>query len=250
MAQQKNNKRLLIIDIESYIYKACGACRELAEITPFVYQEIFKLENGIDFINDTIKDLKVTLNADDYVLVLGSDTNFRKEINPDYKAQRGSKPLLYPLLRDYVLSTHPYVILDGLEADDVARIICEDKVNYDSKEKIIVSIDKDFYTVPCKFYRDINNCRQVIQISKEEANYNLMEQVITGDSADNYSGIPGWGKSKAKRWLNEKKRTWADVKELYKENGLTEEDYKINKRMAQLVGYYEYDFEKGEVIDD
>ena len=136
----------------------------------------------------------------------------------------------------------------GLEADDTARIINEDKVTYDFGEKIIVSIDKDFYSIPCKFYRDLPDYRTVIEVSKEQANYNLMKQVIMGDSADNYSGIPGWGKAKTTKWLNEKPRTWGDVLKLYQENGLSGSDYAMNKTMAELVGYYQYDFEKGEVL--
>lgn len=248
MARQKNNKKLLIIDIESYIYKACSCCRELAEVSLFVYQELFKLENGIDYIDKTIKDLSSTLKADDIVLVLGHETNFRKTVNPDYKGNRTNKPLLYPLLREYVEQKYPCECLIGLEADDTARIINEDKVTYDFGEKIIVSIDKDFYSIPCKFYRDLPDYRTVIEVSKEQANYNLMKQVIMGDSADNYSGIPGWGKAKTTRWLNEKPRNWSDVLKLYQENGLSGSDYAMNKTMAELVGYYQYDFEKGEVL--
>ena len=248
MPRKVNNKRLLIIDIESYLYKACAACKELAEISPFVYQELYKLENGIDYLDKAIKELMDILKADEFVLVLSHETNFRKTVYPEYKANRKGKPLMYPMLREYVTHKYPYECLIGLEADDVARIVNEDKINYDFGDKIIVSIDKDFYTIPCKFYRDLPDHRSVVNVDKEQAKYNLMMQTIMGDKTDNYTGIPGWGKSKTLRWLNEKPRGWADVLELYQQNGLTGTEYALNKTMAELVGYYQYDFEKGEVL--
>ena len=58
--------KLIILDVESYLYKASHACKELKEIKDFVYQEQYNLKTGIDFIDNTVKRLKNKLKAQDY----------------------------------------------------------------------------------------------------------------------------------------------------------------------------------------
>lgn len=245
-------KRLLIIDIESYIYKASVLCNKLREIDNLVYQEVYDLNDAIDYIDTQIRRLERKLKATDVVLALGdTEGNFRKKIFPQYKGNRTKpKPLMYDMVCSYVVSKYDYVSLKNLEADDVCRIIYEDNKEFNFEDKVIVSIDKDFFGVPCKFYRDLpdDKDKTIITISKEQAEFNLMKQTITGDSADNYKGIPLWGEARATKWLEEKPRTWADVLELFLANDLSAEDYAMNKTMATLVGFKQYDFEKGEVI--
>lgn len=243
--------RLIILDIESYLYKASIACRECVEVKEFIYQEQYDLRKGIDYIDGTVKRLKNKLKAQDVVMVIGDgEKNFRKELYPQYKGNRTQpKPLMYELVLDYVVNKYNVVTLPTLEADDVARIIYEDKKNFPYTEKVIVSIDKDFYTIPdVNFLRDLKDDAIVEFIPKANAEYNLMEQVIMGDATDGYSGIPGYGASKTKKFLNEKERGWVDVLELYQANGLTGEDYVANKYCAKLVGLDNYDLEKGKVI--
>lgn len=241
--------KLIILDVESYLYKASHSCRVLQELEQFVYQEVYDLRNGIDFINNTVKRLKNKLKAQEVVMVIGDSKNFRKELYPSYKGNRTQpKPLMYELLLDYILNKYDVVSLPTLEADDVARIVYEDKKNYNFTEKVIVSIDKDFYTIPeVNFLRDLNEDAVVEYISRETAEYNLMLQTIMGDATDGYKGIPLWGRSKTKEWLDKQPRLWADVLELFQANGLTGEDYVMNKTCAKLIGIKNYDFEKGQV---
>lgn len=243
--------RLIILDIESYLYKASIACRECVEVKEFIYQEQYDLRKGIDYIDGTVKRLKNKLKAQDVVMVIGDgERNFRKELYPQYKGNRTQpKPLMYELVLDYIVSKYNVVTLPTLEADDVARIVYEDNQNFNYKDKVIVSIDKDFYTVPdVNFLRDLNEDAIVEFIPASTAEYNLMLQTIMGDSVDGYNGIPGYGTTKAKKFLDEKPRIWADVLALYQANGLSGEDYVANKYCAKLVGLENYDLEKGKVI--
>lgn len=242
--------KLIILDVESYLYKASYACKELQEVEEFIFQERYNLKTGIDYINGVVKRLKNKLKAQEIVMVIGDgERNFRKELYPNYKGNRTQpKPLMYDMLLDYIINKYEVVSLDTLEADDVARIVYEDSKNYKFTEKVIVSIDKDFYTVPeVNFLRDLNDDAVVEYINKETAEYNLMMQTIMGDQTDGYKGIPLWGKSKTKEWLDKQPRLWADVLELFQANGLTGEDYVANKFCAKLVGLKNYDFEKGKV---
>ena len=251
--KSKKEGRLMIWDIESYIWKAASACKTLEEVKPFVYQELYKLGNGIDYLKQKQKELEETIKATDFVVALGGEGNFRREMNPDYKSNREDtqRPLMYSLLKDWVVNNFPCVSLKSLEADDTCRIIYEDNVNYGGfKDKVIVSIDKDFYTIPdCWFYRDIPRERTLKFVDKTQADFNLKLQVIMGDKADGYYGIPGWGKAKATDWLTEQRRTWGDVWELFKANGLTSQDYTINKTMAKLIGYDNYLIDEERIVN-
>ena len=243
--------KLIILDVESYLYKASYACKELYEVKDFIYQERYNLKTGIDFIDNTVKRLKNKLKAQEVVMVIGDgEKNFRKELYPNYKGNRTQpKPLMYEMLLDYIVNKYNVVTLSTLEADDVARIVYEDNKEFNFTEKVIVSIDKDFYTIPeVNFLRDTSEDAIVEYITKDVAEYNLMLQTIMGDQTDGYKGIPLWGRNKTKEWLDKQPRLWADVLELYKANGLTGEDYIANKYCAKLVGLKNYDLEKGQVI--
>lgn len=245
--------KLIILDVESYIHKASHSCKEVREIEDFVYQEVLNLKNGINYIENLVKRLKNKLKAQEIVMCVGDNANnFRKELFPSYKGNRTqAKPPMYDMLLDWIISKYEVVTLPTLEADDVCRIVYEDKVNYPFEEKVIVSIDKDFYTVPnVEFLRDLKEDSIVEFINADTADYNLKLQVIMGDSTDGYYGIPNWGKTKAQNFLREKERTWADVLELYKANGLDINDYTMNKFCAKLVGIKNYDFEKMEVLNN
>ena len=128
------------------------------------------------------------------------------------------------------------------------RIIYEDDNFFGGYDKVIVSIDKDFYSVPCTFYRDLpTNTEGAVVVSKEEADYNLMKQIIMGDTADNYKGITGYGEKKTETFLSEGKKTLADVCELFRKEGLTGSEYVKNKVCATIVGIKQYNFTTGEV---
>ena len=162
--------KLIILDVESYLYKASHACRELKEVKDFIYQEQYNLKLGIDFIDNTVKRLKNKLKAQAIVMVIGDgERNFRKELYPSYKGNRTQpKPLMYEMLLDYVVNKFDVVTLPTLEADDVARIVYEDNDTFKYSEKVIVSIDKDFYTIPeVNFLRDLNDDAIVEYINVE-----------------------------------------------------------------------------------
>lgn len=235
----------MIWDIESYIFKACFACRRPDEIKKNIYVEAYSLEDAIDYIDNSCKRLKKVTGATDVVCVLGdSENNFRKLVDPSYKIHRKPKPLMYDLVLNYVTTKYDCEKLANIEADDTARIIYEDDKVFNC-EKVIVSIDKDFKSFPCKLFRDVDENSKIEEITPEIAELCLMKQVIMGDSADGYKGIPGFGEAKTDKWLSEAVRTWKDVRELYTSNGCTPGDFIRNRRLATLVGITSYNFEEG-----
>lgn len=243
---------LLIIDIESYLYRGAIACEtfQQCKTDPYIYGQYYDLRKGITYIQDTIKRFQDTLLVNDYVIVLGDQAhNFRKDILPSYKANRKEKdkPPMLDIIRRWLEDNYKdkIVCLQNLEGDDTARIIYEDNNMYPTR-KIIVGIDKDFLTVPCDYFRDLNGATQPKFITVPEARQNLMKQIITGDVADNYKGLPDKGQAFADKFVDEN-TMWEDIKQAFVSNGSTVEDYVKQRRVATLVGLKQYNFETGEV---
>lgn len=239
--------RLLIVDCESYLYKSITAAKIVHQdnLHKNIYYEAYDLNKSIKYIEENLYRLMDILKATSCELVIGDKNNFRKVINPSYKSNRPSKPPFYNILLTEVKNKYKPISLNNLEADDTCRILYEDDYFYPKLEKIIVSIDKDFFTVPCKFYRDLQEGK-LYDIDIDTALYNLYKQVITGDTADNYKGIPEYGETKAEKFL-EYSRTEKDIIKLFEDNGLTKDDYFKNKFMAQIISKSQYNFNTGEV---
>ena len=243
--EERNKNRLMIWDIESYIHQALTASVELSEVAPNVYMEVANLNKGLIFLEDSLNRLLDTTGSTEYIAVTGSPTNFRKDIADYYKSNRPKKKEIYYKLLELVQDKFSIIMLDNLEADDTARIIYEDKTK-DGADAIIVSIDKDFYSVPCNFYRDLpSNTDGIVTISKEDAELNLIYQLIIGDNADNYKGIKGYGEKSAKEFMDNAP-TMDKLKELYKEK--KQDDFYEQLNLASIVGLDRYNFTTGEVL--
>lgn len=240
---QKKKNSLMIWDIESYIYKAFEATKVLIQVEPLLFASGYNFNLGIDYLEKERDRLLVETCSSEILSVVGDpNNNFRKNIYPLYKANRKPKEEALVRFKQEVCKRFDCLWLLNLEGDDTCRIVYEDDVNYPSN-KVIVSIDKDFSTVPCKLYRD-NNKEPIITIDKEMAEYNLMYQVLIGDTCDNYKGIKNFGEAKASDFLKTKK-CWKDIEELYKSKG--QDDYYINRNCAEIVGLDRYNFKTGEV---
>ena len=238
---------LLVIDIESYIFRACTACKALVQDArePFIYKEAYDLRKGMDYLNNFIEDLKNRFLTNDVILVIGDKNNWRKQYYPDYKANRKDKekPPMYEIILNELYNRYEVVSLPNLEADDTCRIISEDNQNYPTR-KILVSIDKDFHSFPCELYDPLHDRQYVI--NNEEAGYNLMKQIIMGDKADNIQGLEGYGEVKTTKFLDSEPHILDDVKELFREKGQLE-DFKINLNLVSMVSIDRYNFNTGEV---
>jgi DNA polymerase I len=184
------------------------------------------------------------------IVTLSSITNFRKKLNPDYKAQRKvvAKPSLLRDIRLWMLEEYETRLVKDLEADDVLGIL--QTGNHLKGKKIIVSTDKDMLTIPGWNYNPRSKIRK--EIDHQAADFNFFRQVLTGDTVDNYKGVPGIGPKKAHRILDQAipghpEQLWAVIVETYEAAGLTEEDALMNARMAYILRAENYNFEKEEI---
>lgn len=170
--------------------------------------------------------------------------NFRRKLNPDYKKNRPlEKPICFTILKDYCLDNYWCQVGENIEADDLLSI----RATYFSYGKsLIVSIDKDFLSVPAYLFNPSKNILK--KQTKEGAFQSLCYQIMVGDSADNYPGIPGIGPKKASSFIKQNFNSnnnslWENMVDLAEKQGITPENLLSQARMAYLLQYGDYDFE-------
>lgn len=238
------NQVVVLLDADVLVYRAAFGVEENVDWGEGQHSWHAKMENAIPFVEQLIKDVKVTLKADKMVLALTcSETpNFRKAIYPEYKANRSNtrKPLLWRPVREYLIKKHDVRIKPNLEADDVIGIMAT--MPMPGCTRIIASIDKDFLSIPGKFFNTKKG--QMFEMTEAEADRNFMLQVLTGDATDHYPGCPGVGPKAAERILKFEEGVpamWRAVVQAYKNKGLTTDDAIVQAQCARILRFSDYD---------
>lgn len=174
------------------------------------------------------------------VTCLSGDNLYRKDVAPYYKANRKGtrKPMLLNFAKKYLSDNYNGKVEDRLEADDLLGIM-----GSADKNTVIWSTDKDLLTIPA--YHLIEG--KVVEVDKDEADFNFLYQTLVGDSTDNYKGCPTVGAKKAERLLLDKGATWNTVVDAYASQGLGEEVAVENARLARILRDGEYNFKTKEV---
>jgi DNA polymerase-1 len=109
-------------------------------------------------------------------------------------------------------------------------------------------MDKDMKTIPGKFFRiSPSGNHEMLEITKEEANYYFLTQALTGDSSDGYPGCPGIGPKKAEELLKKHGAVWKTVEDAFLKAGLTAEDALVQGRLAKILQADNWDFENEKV---
>lgn len=228
---------LLVIDTDCLIYKASSVAQKVIDWGEFVSMS-FNKEEGIDIFMTLLNSITEELSSRNVVFCLGEGKNFRKELYPEYKSKRKAdrRPIGYSFLRGWVKKTFDCKILQNVETDDVCGIEATKPENKSSS--IIVSIDKDYKTIPCRLYNQ--DKKELITISPEEADDFHKIQTIAGDSIDGYPGIKGIGAVRAERFVKEYNYSWPRIFKLFNENGYDENYAMTMARMAFILrdGYY------------
>lgn len=175
---------------------------------------------------------------------------FRHDLLPTYKGNRKGKPkpIVLSALIDWAKETYPAKWKDNLEADDVLGILATHPTLIKG-EKIIVSGDKDLQQIPGLHISPREP--GVFRVSSEYAERFFWTQVLTGDTSDNYTGIPGIGPKKADAILR-KARPDEPLGELviaaYRKHGISDEDMAVQVNVARILNHRTYDFKRKEPI--
>lgn len=263
----------LLIDGDVVAYKIAASIERPIHWGGGLWTLHSEAEEGVALIEQQIARWQDDLGADKVVVALtDQEANWRLSVWPTYKAHRKNvrKPLALKPMREHLLETHKTYLRPNLEGDDVLGILATHP-GLVPGPKIIVSADKDFYTIPGRFLRTVGDDPQVVDVSEKEADRFHMLQTLSGDVTDGYPGVPGMGPERAGRALDDLTRLepyehavqrgprrgevetryreepacslWEVVVSRYEAAGLTEEDALVQARVARILRHTDYDFD-------
>ena len=179
------------------------------------------------------------VQANSYRAFLTGNKNFRKEIYPEYKANRTTpKPKWLKECREYAIANlGAEIAIPDLEADDMLGI-------FQTKDTIICSLDKDLLQIKGKHFQwEIQGGPEAkrwikpdsfITQTELEGSRLFYEQCLKGDTSDNVKGVKGIGEAKAKKMLAscESEKEMLDVVlQVY----TTEEEFLMNAQCLYVL---------------
>ena len=232
--------KTLLIDADVLAFEASVIAEESIEWKEEMWTVHADMALAKARIVNRVEEFKEKLQANDVVMCLSDRANFRRVLNPDYKANRSKSrlPIILRQVKQWIIEEYDGQMWPNLEADDVISILATDKEM--DEETIIVSIDKDFQSVPGIYY-DYNK-DETHHVSEEEADKFHLIQTIMGDATDGYKGVPRVGPIGAENLLEKDGYTWETVTACYEKAGLTEQDALMNAWMARLLRAENYSF--------
>ena len=142
-----------------------------------------------------MQDILYLTDAKEYKAFLTGPGNFRKEINPGYKANRKDKPLPMWLAscREYLISAWNAEVTEGHEADDALGM-------HQTEDTIICSIDKDLLQIPGKHFNFVK--QEFLDVLEADGIRHFYKQMLIGDRSDNIFGVNGIGPVKANKIID------------------------------------------------
>jgi DNA polymerase-1 len=212
-----------------------------------------------------IEELVDKFGATDFILPLSVSTNFRKGIFPTYKSNRAGKPkpALWYAVDEFLKEMYADKIItrEYLEGDDILGLLATNpKTGKAPGKKIVVSIDKDMQTLPCRLYNPGKPDIGTRAISLHDADLFWMKQVLMGDATDCYPGCKGIGPKKADELLQPIHEAlsdsspeehlaalWDAVVGAYESKGFTQDDAITQARLARILRHGDYNYKTNEV---
>lgn len=237
-----------LIDGDILAYKAAfgnESEHDLGDDVISLQADLGKIETSVDDLVTRICDKLGTTNA---IIALSDDTNFRKGLYADYKANRSPrrKPIGLRHAKLYMEKKWSVRKKPGLEADDVLGIMLSHPTLFKNTKPVCVTTDKDLLQIPGRHYNPDKDTKRMVSV--EQGDWQFYMQCLTGDSTDNYPGCKGVGPKTAERILADADKPWERVLATYTKAGF-DETFAINQaRLARILRHTDYDYEKKEPI--
>ena len=235
-----DKKTTLLIDADVLAFEASVIAEDSIEWKEEMWTVHADMALAKARVINRVEEFKEKLQANDVVMCLSDRANFRRKLNPDYKSNRSKArlPIILKQVKQWIIDELDGQLWSTLEADDIISILATDKTM--DEETIVVSIDKDFQSVPGIYY-DYNK-DETHHVSEEEADKFHLIQTLTGDATDGYGGVPKVGPVAATKALDKNGYNWDTVVGMYEKAGLTEQDALMNAWMARLLRAENYCF--------
>lgn len=199
---------ITFIDADLVAYRcAAGSENETEDVAVFRTNELMRL-----ILHDT--------GATEHAAFLSGTGNFRKTVDPLYKANRTQeKPKWLETLKEHLVLFWGAAVTEDIEADDAIGIASQECF-YDGGAYTIASLDKDFLQLPGRHFQWEFSGTTVKKLSDGTKEYNkwtkpaqhlfvtpndglrwFYQQMLIGDVSDNVVGVAGVGKVKAAKLI-------------------------------------------------
>lgn len=216
--------KIALVDGDFIAYRCAASCEPNKSTRPEREDEFIALGRASDICNRIGDRVAPT----ELRIYLGGSRNFRKLLDPSYKANRLSQPRPVHLdaVRDYMVRKWgAKVVTEAYEVDD--RLAMEA-----SADTIICSIDKDLRQIEGEHYNPVKDTFEVVGV--EDAALTLYTSMLVGDSSDNLRGIDGLGPVKSARLLSglSPEEAHLKVSRLYEDAG---RDFLHSYRLFRLL---------------
>jgi len=202
------SKKIYLIDGSSYIYRAYYAVRHLTNSKGEPTNAVF------GFANMLLKIIRDEAPQHFAVVFDTREPTFRKELYPEYKANRAAMPEdlvpQIPLIKELVAGFNiPCIEKPGFEADDIIATLAK-QFAADDYEVVVVTGDKDMMQIVtdrvCLYdtMKDkVSGPAEVAERFGGTPDKVIEVQALAGDSSDNVPGVPGVGEKTAVKLIAE-----------------------------------------------
>ena len=200
-------QQLILVDGSAYLFRSYFSTlsQNLTNDSGFPTGAMFGVINAIKHLQRQYKDAKIIMIFD------AKGTNFRHDIFPEYKANRG------PAEDDLVVQIEPlydivramgfhFICEAGVEADDVIATLAKLASEKDI-ETIIASGDKDLFQLVGGKIKQLDMKGKLYAEEDVEEKMGVMPKqvldllALSGDASDNIPGVPSVGPKTASKWL-------------------------------------------------
>lgn len=251
--------KVILFDADSLIYQAIYKVVTFGEIRALLLNgesrysiELEILQKGYDRFEKMAFDIFNEIENDYNITEIkyfftNCKRNFRKDISPEYKANRKRNKWVSELRKYLIDYLDGSFASDEYEADDLIYFNAQ---MYEIDDYIICSIDKDlkqieglhfdYYQLKLKdengeymldeFGKELKKRKGFIHIDKIQAQSLIWEMMLIGDASDNIKGIKGIGKVKAAKLL-QNRSDWGKLRVLCEQYRIESDDWKNRIRV-------------------
>lgn len=187
-----SDKRIALVDGDFIAYRCAASCEPAKSRPGSVLEPEYVACGRATDICERIGD---RIAPTEFRIFLGGDRNFRKQLDPSYKANRLDKPPPTHLaaVRDFLVRKWgAQIVTEAYEVDDKLGILA-------APGTVICSIDKDLRQIPGEHYNPVKDTFEVVD--DLGAALSLYTSMLVGDTSDNLRGIDGLGPVKSGRLL-------------------------------------------------
>jgi len=202
----KKKQIVALLDGDIFCYRAGFSCEKEGEATEPLSIAIARIDSAIDVCLQEV-------GAVEFKLFLTGYNNFRKEVYPEYKANRtAAKPIYLQQLRQHLIDNRSAFVCEGMEADDLLAINQEENT-------VICTIDKDLKQVVGRHYNFVK--KEFVDVDELQGLRTYYAQFLIGDTVDNIIGIAGLGPAKSSKLMNScinEAEMFVKIRELYNDD--------------------------------